>query len=121
VAEILEEIVSVESRPPRQIDERIPKELDRICLKALSKRASERYSTARDMADDLRHFLVGQAPFQQSGEGTGAAAAPGGGCAGRLRPRRRAVGEGPGPDCERPRWRPCGLPRNLDGFPAPGA
>ena len=34
----------------------IPKELERICLKALAKRASERYSTAKDMADDLRHF-----------------------------------------------------------------
>ncbi len=46
-----------EPRPPRQIDDTIPKELERICLKALSKRASERYSTARDMAEDLRVFL----------------------------------------------------------------
>ena len=43
--------------PPRQHDDTIPRELDRICLKVLSKRASERYSTARDMAEDLRHFL----------------------------------------------------------------
>src|SRR5262249_49850420 len=41
------------------LDDHIPKELERICLKALSKRASERYATARDMADDLRHFLAG--------------------------------------------------------------
>ena len=34
------------ARPPRQIDDTIPKELERICLKALSKRASERYTTA---------------------------------------------------------------------------
>src|SRR5262249_7710990 len=34
-----------------------PWELERIGLKALSKRASERYSTARDLAADLRHFL----------------------------------------------------------------
>jgi eukaryotic-like serine/threonine-protein kinase len=51
---LLTSIVSDEVRPPRQIDDRIPKELERICLKALSKRASERYTTARDMADDLR-------------------------------------------------------------------
>jgi eukaryotic-like serine/threonine-protein kinase len=57
-AELIEQITSVEARPPRQIDEGIPKELDRICLKALSKRASERYSTALDMADDLHHFLA---------------------------------------------------------------
>jgi serine/threonine protein kinase len=55
--ELLEQITSLEPRPPRQRDDAIPKELDRICLKALSKRASERYSAARDMADDLRHFL----------------------------------------------------------------
>jgi serine/threonine protein kinase/formylglycine-generating enzyme required for sulfatase activity len=55
--ELLEQITSVDARPPRQIDDNIPKELDRICLKALSKRASERYSVARDMAEDLRHAL----------------------------------------------------------------
>ena len=49
---------AIEARPPRQIDDKIPKELERICLKALSKRASERYTTAKDMADDLRHFLA---------------------------------------------------------------
>jgi eukaryotic-like serine/threonine-protein kinase len=54
--ELLEQIASFEPRPPRQYDDQIPKELERICLKALSKRASERYSTAKDMADDLRQF-----------------------------------------------------------------
>jgi serine/threonine protein kinase/formylglycine-generating enzyme required for sulfatase activity len=58
--ELLEQITGVEARPPRQVDDAIPKELDRICLKALSKRASERYSAARDMADDLRCFLARQ-------------------------------------------------------------
>src|SRR5262249_23483354 len=55
--ELLEQITSQEPRPPRQIDDTIPRELDRICLKALAKRASERYSAARDLADELRHFL----------------------------------------------------------------
>src|SRR5947209_1400119 len=59
-AEMMEQVTSFEARPPRQYDDGIPKELDRICLKALSKRASERYSTAKDMADDLRHFLAAQ-------------------------------------------------------------
>ena len=35
----------------------IPRELERICLKAMSRRASERYTTASDMAEDLRGFL----------------------------------------------------------------
>ena len=55
--EVMEQITTTEPRPPRQIDDTIPKELERICQKALSKRASERYSTAKDMAEDLRLFL----------------------------------------------------------------
>jgi eukaryotic-like serine/threonine-protein kinase len=55
--ELLERIATQEPKPPRQIDYQIPKELERICLKALSRRASDRYTTATDMADDLRHFL----------------------------------------------------------------
>jgi eukaryotic-like serine/threonine-protein kinase len=55
--ELLDLIATADPRPPRQIDDQIPKELERICFKALSKRASERYTTARDMAEDLRHFL----------------------------------------------------------------
>jgi len=52
-------ISTAEVRPPRQLDVTIPKELERICLKALAKRATERYTTAFDLADDLRHWLYG--------------------------------------------------------------
>ena len=55
--EVMNQVATVEPRPPRQIDDTIPRELERICQKALAKRASERYSTARDLAEDLRHFL----------------------------------------------------------------
>jgi serine/threonine protein kinase/formylglycine-generating enzyme required for sulfatase activity len=58
VSELLEQITAVDTRPPRQIDDTVPRELERICLKALAKRASERYSTARDLADDLRHWQL---------------------------------------------------------------
>ncbi|QDU26723.1 Serine/threonine-protein kinase PknB [Anatilimnocola aggregata] len=73
-AELLDQISTFEPRPPRQYDDSIPKELERICLKTLSKRASDRYSTAKDLAEDLRHFVI-----QQSGPVTnsrGAAGAP---------------------------------------------
>ena len=56
--ELLNQISTREARPPRQWDDTIPKELERICLKALSKPASERYTTAKDVADELRHFLA---------------------------------------------------------------
>ena len=55
--EVMDQIATAEPRPLRQIDDTIPRELERICQKAMAKRASERYSTGRDMADDLRHFL----------------------------------------------------------------
>ncbi len=58
--EVLEQIVTREPRPPRQWDGTIPRELERICLKALARRASERYTTAGDLADDLRHFLASE-------------------------------------------------------------
>src|SRR5437763_4400605 len=67
--EVMEQIATVEPRPPRQIDDTIPKELERICQKALSKRASDRYSAAKDMAEDLRLWL-------QTPGGTGSPLAP---------------------------------------------
>jgi serine/threonine protein kinase/formylglycine-generating enzyme required for sulfatase activity len=55
--EVLEQITSLEVRPVRQWDDSIAKELERMCLKALAKRAADRYWTAKDIADDLRTFL----------------------------------------------------------------
>jgi formylglycine-generating enzyme required for sulfatase activity len=59
-SELLDQINTQEVRPPRQLNDSIPKELDRVCLKALSKRVSDRYSTALDLAEDLRHWQAGQ-------------------------------------------------------------
>ncbi len=56
--DLLEQIANMEVRPPRQLEVTLPKELERICLKALSKRASERYPTAQDLGDELRRFLA---------------------------------------------------------------
>ncbi len=71
---MLEQVTTYEPRPLRQYDERLPKELERICYKSLAKRASERYSSAHDMVDDLRHFLMEQTfidPTSPLGAGTG--------------------------------------------------
>jgi serine/threonine protein kinase/formylglycine-generating enzyme required for sulfatase activity len=65
-SDILEQVTLVEARPPRQICDSIPQELERICLKALAKRATERFTTAKDMADDLRHFLAGTSIEERS-------------------------------------------------------
>lgn len=57
IAELVHQITTMDVRPPRQINDSIPGELERICMKSLARRASERYLTARDMVDDLRMFL----------------------------------------------------------------
>ncbi len=56
--EVLQQVVSHDPRSLREIDDSISKELERICLKALMKRASERYFTARELAEDLQVSLV---------------------------------------------------------------
>ena len=53
-------ISSAEPIPPRQLSPDIPRELERICLKSLSKRALDRYTTGKLMAEDLRLFLQAQ-------------------------------------------------------------
>lgn len=63
---LLDQIVFAEPCPPRQLDDSIPKELERICLKALAKRVGDRYTTAKDFADDLRAYL---ASAESSGSG----------------------------------------------------
>jgi tetratricopeptide (TPR) repeat protein len=69
--EIMHQVQTREPQPPRQLEENIPKELERICLKALSKALSERYSAAADLAADLRAWLATrvQAPLRAELDG----------------------------------------------------
>ena len=55
--ELMDEIQEREPRPPRQIEDSVPQELDRICLKCLSKPINNRYSAAIDLAEDLCEWL----------------------------------------------------------------
>jgi tetratricopeptide (TPR) repeat protein/tRNA A-37 threonylcarbamoyl transferase component Bud32 len=57
---LLQQVLHDEPRPPRRINEKIPRDLETVCLKALQKAPGSRYATARDMADDLRRFLKGE-------------------------------------------------------------
>ncbi|MGH7170348.1 MAG: protein kinase domain-containing protein [Gemmataceae bacterium] len=55
--ELLECVIADEPRPPRQFVRGLPRELERICLKAMAKNIADRYTTAGDLAQDLRTLL----------------------------------------------------------------
>ena len=56
-ADLMQAIASATPKPPRQYDESIPVEVERIVLRALARRAGDRYTTAHDFARDLEDFL----------------------------------------------------------------
>jgi formylglycine-generating enzyme required for sulfatase activity/tRNA A-37 threonylcarbamoyl transferase component Bud32 len=58
--QVLQQVLHDEARPPRQLNDRIPRDLETICLKALAKTPQRRYATARELAADLRRFLAGE-------------------------------------------------------------
>src|SRR5262249_46952654 len=67
---LLSQVIQDEPRPPRRLNDRIPRDLETICLKAMAKEPARRYETAHDLADDLRRFLKGE-PVQARPLGPG--------------------------------------------------
>jgi eukaryotic-like serine/threonine-protein kinase len=59
-SEILRQLAHDEPRRLRQVDRKISRDLETICQKAMAKDAQERYTTARELADDLRRYLDGE-------------------------------------------------------------
>jgi WD40 repeat protein/tRNA A-37 threonylcarbamoyl transferase component Bud32 len=57
---LLQQVLNDEPRRPRSLSDQAPLDLETICLRAMSKEPSARYSTARDMAEDLRRYLKGE-------------------------------------------------------------
>jgi serine/threonine protein kinase len=47
-------------RRPREIDSKIPRRIDAVCLKAMSERSEDRYVSAEGIASDVIKFLDGQ-------------------------------------------------------------
>jgi serine/threonine protein kinase/tetratricopeptide (TPR) repeat protein len=56
-AELLRQVTLEEPRQPRRLVPELPVDLETIILKAIEKEPESRYSTAKDLADDLRRFL----------------------------------------------------------------
>jgi WD40 repeat protein len=57
---LLHQVLHDDPRRPRSLSDRIPKDLETICLKAMAKETNRRYQTAGALADDLRRFLKGE-------------------------------------------------------------
>jgi serine/threonine-protein kinase len=57
---LLHQVLSDEPRPPRSLNDHIPRDLETIALKAMAKEPAGRYPTAREFADDLRRWLNGE-------------------------------------------------------------
>ena len=73
---LLHQVLHDEPRPPRRLNDRIPRDLETICLKAMAKEPRRRYATARELADDLRRWLAGE-PIRRAAGRVERALAPG--------------------------------------------
>ena len=57
---VMRQIDSQEPVSLRKLDDRIPRDLESICFKAISKAPGKRYQSAKEMREDLERFIAGQ-------------------------------------------------------------
>jgi eukaryotic-like serine/threonine-protein kinase len=54
---LVHQVLHEEPRPPRSLNQHIPRDLETVCLKAMAKDRRRRYPSALHLADDLGRFL----------------------------------------------------------------
>jgi hypothetical protein len=57
---VLQQAMHDEPRPPRQLNDAVPRDLETVTLKCLAKEADRRYPSAGELADDLQRWLEGR-------------------------------------------------------------
>jgi tRNA A-37 threonylcarbamoyl transferase component Bud32 len=57
---LLLQVLHDDPRPPRQLNDKAPRQLETICLKAMAKSPARRYGTGKELADDLQRWLRGE-------------------------------------------------------------
>ena len=58
-AMLLHQVLHDDPRSLRSLNDKIPRDLETIALKAMAKEPARRYSSARELADELRRWLNG--------------------------------------------------------------
>jgi serine/threonine protein kinase/WD40 repeat protein/tetratricopeptide (TPR) repeat protein len=58
--ETLQRVVASEPVPPSRLQPGLAPDLETICLKCLQKQPTQRYSSAAELAEDLRRYLAGE-------------------------------------------------------------
>lgn len=58
---VIANVIAIEPKPLRKVDPEIPRDLEAICQKAMSKDAMRRYAQSQELAEDLERWLRGEA------------------------------------------------------------
>jgi serine/threonine-protein kinase len=57
---LMHQVLNDDPKPPHALNDKVPRDLETICLKAMAKKPERRYATAGDLAADLRRWLSGE-------------------------------------------------------------